>query len=79
MPLQVGLIDTTLEMKKFQSATMDALKVKLTNKNTFVEDSWPELMADVIKENDWEQWQNDLFGRFFWFRLIWFRENNKSS
>lgn len=68
--LTSGLIDTTLEMKKFQKTTMDALKTKFTDKNILEEGSWPELMADVIKENDWEKWKNDLFGRFFGLNLF---------
>ena len=59
-----GMIDAGLEMKEFQRVTMDALEPKLSTVDKITENRLPELMAEVIKTNGWEDWQRDVFGRF---------------
>jgi hypothetical protein len=60
-----GMIDVGLELKEFQRVTMDALESKIPTTEKLTEDCLPDLMAEVIKENSWEEWQHKIFGRFF--------------
>ena len=62
--LSEGVIDACREVKKFQRVTMDTLESKLTNTENLPEYSLPDLMDEVIRENSWEKWQDDIFGRF---------------
>ncbi len=62
--LSKGMIDTTRELDEFQRITMEAFKKRLANTETVSEDSMPELMSKVIRENGWEDWQQNIFGRF---------------
>lgn len=57
-----GIIEAGLELKEFQKATMDALEPRINGNVT--QGDLQELMAEVIRDNGWEQWQEDVFGRF---------------
>jgi hypothetical protein len=60
-----GIIEAGLELKEFQRVTMDALRPRLEGKEELTQGSLRDLMAEVISDNGWEQWQADLFGRLF--------------
>lgn len=60
-----GMIDAAIELKEFQRVTLDDLKAKIPSTEKLTENSLPDLMAEVIKENSWVEWQNNIFGRFF--------------
>lgn len=63
--LTKGMIEAGLELKEFQKVTMDALEPLLREKEQLTQDEIRELMAGVIRDNGWEEWQADIFGRFF--------------
>jgi len=63
--LTKGMVDVAVELKEFQRVTMDALEAKIPTTEKLTEDSLASLMAEVIKEDGWEEWQKNLFGRFF--------------
>lgn len=59
-----GIIEAGLELKEFQKVTMDALEPLLMETEQSTQDEIRELMAGVIRDNGWEEWQEDVFGRF---------------
>lgn len=60
-----GMIDAAIELKEFQRVTLDALEAKIPSTEKLTENCLPDLMAEVIKENSWGEWQINIFGRFF--------------
>lgn len=63
--LTKGMIEAAVEFADFREATMNALETLLKEKGQLTQGEEQELMAKVIKDNGWEDWQADLFGRFF--------------
>ena len=59
-----GIIEAGLDLKEFQSVTMDALESKLEKNKKVTQDDLHDLMTEVIRDNGWEEWQADVFGRF---------------
>jgi hypothetical protein len=51
------------DLHEFQKVTTKKLEEKLRLDESFVSSSLPDLMAMVIEENGWENWENDIFGR----------------
>ena len=70
-----GVIDVAIELKKFQRVTMDALEAKIHDVEKLTKNCLPDLMAEVIKENSWGEWQNKIFGRFFGLDLFDIEKN----
>lgn len=66
--LSEGLPKVTEELRNFQKITTEALEKKLPHVNA--DESLPELMQKVIKENNWQSWQESVFGRFLKFDLF---------
>jgi uncharacterized protein YchJ len=66
--LSEGLPKVTEELRKFQKTTTEALEKKLPHVKA--DESLPELMQKVIKENNWQGWQESVFGRFLKFDLF---------
>ena len=60
-----GMIEASGEFADFREATMNALEPLLKEKGQLTQGERLELMAKVIRDNGWEEWQADLFGRFF--------------
>jgi len=65
-----GMTEAGLELKEFQRVTTDALELKLDGMEEQQIGDIRELMAEVIRENGWEAWQVDVFGRFLGFDLF---------
>ncbi len=63
--LTKGIIDAGLELKEFQQVTMEILESRLKGKEEIDENNLQKLMAEIIRDNGWEQWQSDVIGRFF--------------
>ncbi|WP_243372633.1 SEC-C metal-binding domain-containing protein [Geotalea sp. SG265] len=61
--LTFGIPDVTEELFDFQQQTYVKLQERLNGKLP-PKDEMAELMLEVIKENGWEQWRDDIFGRF---------------
>lgn len=59
-----GIIEAGLEIKEFQKVTMDALEPLLKEQEQLTQGKMQELMAGAIRDNGWEEWQTDVFGRF---------------
>lgn len=63
--LSEGVIEAGSELKKFYHISMEAIESRLSDTENFSENSLPDLLEEVVKENDWEEWQSEIFGRFF--------------
>ena len=63
--LTFGLSETFHSMNEFRAETLHALEKKIASEPDAQEHDLPELMDEVIKENDWEDRRDDIFGRFF--------------
>lgn len=66
--LSEGLPKVTEELREFQKITTEALEKKLPHVKA--DESLPELMQEVLKENNWQRWQESVFGRFLKFDLF---------
>lgn len=60
-----GMPDAVQELKQFQEATLAKLEPKLVSEPDPTEERMRQLMQQVIQENGWIEWKNDIFGRFF--------------
>lgn len=58
-----GIQTSCSDMKEFQKVTTDALKKRIEEHNEPEKDI-RDIMQEVIQENDWEDWQYDVLGRF---------------
>lgn len=63
--LSRGVIKAGEELRKFQTVTTPILLEKIEKAGDVKNDDLPRLMEEVIKENQWEEWRNDVLGRFF--------------
>ena len=52
-------------MAEFQKDATDAVDKKLTGSPPSAEAEMPALIAEVVKENGWEDCERDVLGRFF--------------
>lgn len=60
-----GMHDAAVELKRFQEATLAKLEPKLKSETQLTKPRMSELMQEVLKENSWVEWQNNVFGKFF--------------
>ena len=61
--LSFGLTDAMEAFDQFQSDTMNAIEAKLAVQRPSSETDFPALLAEVVRENAWEQRQTDILGR----------------
>ena len=63
--LTSGIIKAVQEMNRFRDATLLEIERRLDLLENTEDVDLPNLMADVVRDNGWEQWQNEVFGRVF--------------
>jgi hypothetical protein len=62
--LTLGLGKLMEDLREFQQVTTTKLEEKILADERLESANLPDLMAMVIEENGWENWKNDIFGRF---------------
>ncbi|MBA6224825.1 preprotein translocase subunit SecA [Colwellia sp. MB02u-18] len=62
-----GLGEAIIQMDKFRHATLDKLDESFIREHPTLD--MPQLMAKVIKDNDWQNWQEKVFGQCLGFDL----------
>ena len=62
--LSFGIQDLKEDLKQFQHDTMDAIDKKVESLPPDSKLNPPDLMAEVIQENNWKDRENDIFERF---------------
>lgn len=65
-----GINDVTQDFEKFQKTTMEAFGRKIETLKSKMDIEPAEIMEAVIKENGWKDWQVDIFGKMFGFKLF---------
>ena len=65
-----GVRDLSNDLKRFQHDTMDAVAKKIGDLSSDHKPNPPDLMADVIKENTWEDRRDDISGRLLGMKLF---------
>jgi hypothetical protein len=63
--LTKGLIGAASDLNKLHLLVSDALKLKVGEKENINKIDMQKLSKEIIKENRWEEWKEDIFGRFF--------------
>lgn len=63
--LTLGLGKAMDELRQFREVTLDALEKKIEQTTSTSKNELPDLMTQVIQENGWESWRDDVFGRLF--------------
>jgi len=62
--LTFGLGKLMEDLHQFQQETTTKLEEKIQADDRLESEKLPDLMTMVIEENGWEDWKNDIFGRF---------------
>lgn len=68
--LLFGIQDLSDNIEQFRRDTLDAINKKISSLPSNYEPDLPDLRAEVIKENDWEDRINDIFGRLQGMKLF---------
>jgi hypothetical protein len=63
--LSSGLSNVFLEFKRFQQLTMEKIEPKLLGRDGLTREQLPDLMEEVLQENGWEKWRDELMGKIF--------------
>ena len=68
--LSFGIQDLSDDLKQFQHDTMDAVDKKVKDLSSHSNSNLSDLMAQVIKENAWEDRNDDIWGRLSGMNLL---------
>lgn len=68
--LLFGIQDLFDNIEQFQRDTLDAINKSVNSLPSNYEPNPPDLMAKVIKENDWQERGDDIFGRLLGMKLF---------
>ena len=68
--LSFGIQDLSDDLKQFQHDTMDAVDKKVKDLSSHSNSNLSDLMAQVIRENAWEDRNDDIWGRFLGMNLF---------
>ena len=63
--LTKGIMKGVEDLQQFQQAITEKYQDKLKGFPNNTNPDTQELMSEVIRENDWQEWQDDICGRFF--------------
>jgi hypothetical protein len=58
-----GIAKVMEDFREFQQVTTLDIEKKIKGMNSISEDALPNIMEQVIKENGWEEWRDDVLGR----------------
>lgn len=61
--LTLGIGELMEELHEFQHVTTTELEKKIRGVKSLSEKDLPDIMDQVIKENNWESWRDSVFGR----------------
>ncbi len=63
--LTTGIAKAITELSEFRDVAIPKVEAKLSGTGVDQETDLPAIMAQVVEENKWESWRDDIFGRLF--------------
>lgn len=60
-----GMINTHIEFGEFRDKSLREIEKKIEGNDLETSIAPPEILKEVVKENNWENWQEELFGKMF--------------
>lgn len=63
--LSKGVLKAVEDLREFQDVTTAKLADRATKMEQVDKNDLPRIMQDIIEDNKWEGWRDDIFGRFF--------------
>lgn len=65
-----GVLRAAEDLRKFQEATSPKLLERMDHMESVRREDLPDVMRHVVEKNGWEEWRDDVLGRFFGFDLF---------
>jgi len=63
--LTSGLPEALSELQEFQEKTQNEIEPKLKNRKGITQEQLPDIMDEVLIENEWQSWKDSILGRCY--------------